>query len=158
DAASRGMQGFVAAKRTWLDGQLAQAEGGALPALAEVLEQIQEKVRAETFAELPDLHARFAALDVAPLLARSLRTGLLDEFGWPVLEEVVRELDPDGKTAYTLHGGLPALIVATATKLVAVAHDRRLGEHDLVLPAKHEFVSARFVQGQFLVVIKSGWK
>ena len=157
DVASRGKPGFLAAKRGWLAGQLARAETKGLPACDEVLDVIAKKVRAETFAELPELHARLAALDVAPVLARSLRVGILDEFGWPALEAAGLELDRDGKTALSMHGGLPAVIVASATRAIAVGPRGRLGVHDLVIPPKHELVSMRFIGGQFLVLLKEGW-
>src|SRR5436190_1768547 len=77
---------------------------------------IETKITAGTFAELPDLHARFAAVDVAPALARTLQIGLIDEFGWPALEEAATELDPEDKGELTFHGAPVAAVVANATK------------------------------------------
>jgi len=158
DSVSRGKAGLLAAKRMWLEGMLARAEAGALPAVDEVLGVIAAKVKPETFAELADLHPRLAALDVAPALARTLRIGLLDELGWPALEDVERELNPDGKAAVALHGGLPAVVLATKTRAVAVGPTGRLAAHDLVIRAKHELVTVRYIGGQFLVVLKAGWQ
>lgn len=157
-AASRGKLGFAAAKRRWLEDVLARAETGALPALDDALATIRAKVKPAVFAELPDLHARLAAIDVATLLARSLRVGLIDELGWPALEAAARELDPDGKTAITIHGGLHAVVLASATRLIAVAPSGRLAAHDVVIPAKHELVSARYIGDQFLVLVREGWQ
>ena len=154
DTVSRGTQGFLAAKRAWLETTLARAEQGALVGLEECLLEINRKAKPTTFAELPDLHARFAALEVAPALARTLQIGIIDELGWPLLEQLVAELDPDGKSELSLHGGPPALVLATRTRVVAFAASGRLGEHDLVIPPKHELVTARFVGGQFLIVLK----
>ena len=158
DTVSRGKAGFLAAKRAWLEGQIAKAERGALPDVVDVIATISAKVRAELFAELPDLHARFAAIDLAPGLARTLRVGVMDELGWPLLEEVAAELDPDGKTELSYHGGPPALIVATKTRAIAIGPSGRLGTHDFVIPSKHELVTVRFIGGQFLVVLKEGYK
>ncbi len=158
DAMSRGKAGFLAAKRAWLEQTIAKAEQGALPAIVDAISTINNKVKAETFAELPDLHARFAALDLAPALARTLRAGIVDEFGWPLLEEVAAELNPDGKTELVLHGGPPALIVATKTRAIAIGASGRLGAHDVVIPPKYELVTLRFIGGQFLVVLKEGYK
>lgn len=155
DRVSAGMAGFLAAKRAWLEQQLTWAETGGLPVVTETLERIDKKAKATLFADLPDLHARFAALDVAPALARSLQIGMIDELGWPALEAVMAELSVD-QTVVTVHGGPPVLVCATKTKLVAVGAAGRLGEHDLVVPAKHELVTARFIGGQFLVVLKEG--
>ncbi len=155
DDASRNKAGFLAAKRAWLEEQIASATTGALPTLVDTLVTIQTKVKAPLFAELPDLHARFAAIDVAPTLARTLQIGIIDELGWPALEAVMKELSAN-ETEVTVHGGPPALVCATATKLVAVGAAGRLGEHDLVLPPKHVLHTARFIGGRFLVVIKEG--
>ena len=158
DSASRGKAGFLAAKRQWLEELIARAEKGGLVGLGDAIDVVQAKVKAETFADLPDLHARFAALDPAVALARSLRVGMMDELGWPALEEAALELDPDGNVPVVAHGGPPALVLATKTKVIAVGAAGRLGVHDLVIPAKHELVTARFIGGQFLVVIKEGYK
>jgi hypothetical protein len=158
DSVSRGKAGLLAAKRAWLEDQLARAESMALPAVEEVLDAVAEKAKAETFAELPDLYLRFAAIDLAPALARTLRIGLLDELGWPAVEDAARELDPDGTAEITLHGGLPAVVLASKTRAIAIGPTGQLATHDLVIPPKHELVTARYIAGQFLVVLKGGWR
>lgn len=159
DSVSRDKAGFLAAKRAWLERVIAKAEAGALPAVVEAISTISSKVKAETFAELPDLHARFAALDIAPALARTLQIGIVDEIGWSLLEDVVAELDPDGgKAELTFHGAPIALIVASKTRAIAIGPEGRLGEHDLVIPPKHELLTARFIGGQFLVVLKKNYQ
>ncbi|MEJ7600825.1 MAG: hypothetical protein WKG01_23170 [Kofleriaceae bacterium] len=154
DTVSRGMHGFLAAKRAWLEATITELEQGALVGIEEGLAQLARRAKPTTFAELPDLYTRFAAFDLAPALARTLRIGIIDELGWPLLEEVVAELDPDGKAELTAHGGPPALVLATRTRAVAIAATGRLGTHDLVVPPKHELVTVRFIGGQFLVVLK----
>ncbi len=157
DTASAGKRGFLAAKRTWLAHNVDRAERGGMLALEEVIELVNTKIKAATFAELPDLHARFAAIDATRSLARSLRIGLLDELGWPALEDAAAELDPDGKAAVTIHGGLPAVVVASKTRAIAVGPRGRLGEHDLVIPSKHELFTARFIGGAFLIILKHNY-
>ncbi len=158
DTATRGKSGFLTAKRQWLESVLASAEAGALPALEVALNVIESKASAGTFAELPDLHPRLAAIDIAAALARTLQVGLLDEFGWPALEAAITELRPDAMgPLLSLHGAPSAIIVATATKAVAVVGDQRKAEHDLVVPPKHEVCTIRYVGDQFLVVLKEGY-
>lgn len=158
DALSRGKAGFLAAKRAWLEELVGRGEQGGLVGLGEVIEIVRNKVKAETFSDLPDLYARFVALDPAAALARSLRVGLFDELGWPAFEEAAHELDPDGQTKLELHGGPPALVLTTKTKAIAIGAAGRLGAHDFVIPAKHELATVRFIGGQFLVVLKEGFK
>lgn len=157
DAVARGKAGLLAAKRAWLEALLARAESRALPDLDDVLATVAARVKPATFAELPDLHRRLAAIDVAPALARTLQIGLLDELGWPALEDAERELRPDGKAEVTLHGGLPAVVLASRTRAIAVGPSGRLAVHDLVIPARHELVTVRYIGGQFLVVLKEGF-
>jgi len=154
DSAARGKAGLAAAKRSWLEGVLAAAETGALPAVEHALETIDKRVTAATFAELPDLHARLAAIDLAPALARTLRGGIIDELGWPALEAAVAELDPDGKATITLTGAFPTLVATNAVRAIAIGAAGRLGEHDLRLPAKAELHACRWVQGQLLVLFR----
>ncbi|MFN0247350.1 MAG: hypothetical protein ACKV2T_10720 [Kofleriaceae bacterium] len=156
DNASANKAGFHAAKRAWLEKQIDAAERSGLPSLVDTLAVIDKKVKASLFAELPDLHARFAAIDVGSALQKTLQIGIVDELGWPALEAVMKELSGDGTTVVAVHGGPPALVCCTKTKLVAVGGAGRLGEHDLVIPPKHEFHSARFIGGRFLVVLKEG--
>ncbi len=158
ESASRGTLGFLEAKRAWLEAVIAGAEQGALPAIESALVTIKAKVKAETFAELPELYARFTAIDVAPLLARSLRIGIIDELGWPALEAADLELDPDAKHDLSIHGGPPAIVLATKTRAIAVAATARLGEHDLVIPPSCQLATIRFIAGEFLVVLKEGHK
>ncbi|MBA3460198.1 MAG: hypothetical protein H0T46_09585 [Deltaproteobacteria bacterium] len=158
DPASSGKAGFLAAKRAWIEELIGDAEKAGLVGLGEALETVTKKIKAETFADLPDLHARFAAIDPAGALARSLRVGLIDELGWPALEDAGMELSPDGKLEVTAHGGPPAVVLASKTRAIAVGAAGRLGAHDLVIPPKHELVTLRFIGGQFLVVLKEGYK
>ncbi|MGN6104894.1 MAG: hypothetical protein ACTHU0_07315 [Kofleriaceae bacterium] len=158
DAAARGKRGFLAAKRAWLVGLIESAEQGALPALEALLSVVSAKVQAETFAELPELHARFAALDPADGLARTLGIGLIDELGWPALEDAARELDPHGTAAPTVHGGPPALVVASSTRAIAVGPAGRLAAFDLVIPPKHELQALRYIGGELLAVWRQGYR
>jgi hypothetical protein len=158
DTVARGKAGLAAAKRAWLEGVIAAAEVGGLPAIEAALETIDKRVSAATFAELPDLHARLAAIDVAPALARTLRGGIIDELGWPALEAAVAELDPDGKGNVTLTGAAPAVIATNGLRAIAIGPTGRLGEHDLRLPAKAELHACRWIGDQLLVLFRHDHK
>ncbi|NED71174.1 hypothetical protein G3I51_02150, partial [Streptomyces sp. SID9944] len=66
----------------------------------------------------PGAVATVAAVDVAPLLGRTLRAGILDELGWPALDEALRRLDAetrrDPNDSLCVHEAWPALILARA--------------------------------------------
>ena len=153
DSIARGKQGFLAAKRAWLEGLLADAERGGLPAVETLLAAVQTKIRPSTFAELPDLHARLAALAIAPAVARTFRGGLIDELGWPVLEAAIDELDPDGKATPLVSGAFPVVVVSNRARAIAVGPTGRLGTHDLRVPTGTQVHACRWVAGQFLVIL-----
>ncbi|WP_269453205.1 hypothetical protein [Yinghuangia sp. ASG 101] len=160
------------AMHDWLDERVAElgTESG-IPGARAALERIMP-FRAVAADVHPDAVARVHAFDVAPVLARTLRTGIFDELGWPALDEAMRllgivpagptpglpETDPENaaKTPeFRLAEAWPALIVATAAKAVVVGPDRILLDHDLRIPdkldswAKPKF---RYVDGDLLVV------
>ncbi|MDH6580375.1 hypothetical protein [Kitasatospora sp. MAP5-34] len=113
----------------------------------------------------PQAAARIAGLDVAALLGRTLRAGLLDELGWPALEEGLRLLGYDDakpgvapgrdhKDGLQLEDAWPALILVRQAKAVVVGPDGVLLEHDLRTPAdaKHwNRPRLRYVDGELLV-------
>jgi hypothetical protein len=158
DIVSRGKAGFLAAKRAWLEDVLVRAEKGALVGMLQMIELVTKSVKAETFADLPDLHARFAALDMVPALARSLRIGIIDELGWPALEAAAHELDPDGKTEFWAFGGPGCVVLASRTRAIAVDAKGELARFDLVLGPKQTIVAIRYVGGQFLVAFRENYQ
>jgi hypothetical protein len=154
DTGARGKAGLAAAKRKWVEGVIAAAETGGLPAVETALETIDKRVSAATFAEMPDLHARLAALDVAPALARTLRGGIIDELGWPTLEAAITELDPHGDGTTKLSGAFPTLVVTNGIRAIVVGPAGRLAEHDLQLPPKADLHAIRWAQGQLVVMFR----
>ncbi|GAA2155996.1 hypothetical protein GCM10009760_56490 [Kitasatospora kazusensis] len=113
----------------------------------------------------PQAAARIAGLDVAALLGRTLRGGILDELGWPALEEGLRRLGYEDTTPGATAGqadrsGLqiedawPALILVRQQKAVVVGPDAVLLEHDLRTPAglnQWNRPRLRYADGELLV-------
>lgn len=80
---------------------------------------------------------------VEPLLASTLRTGVLDELGWPALDETYAELAAEADTAprrrhrsesVGVTGAWPALILNTLERAVVVGPEGVLLRHTLRLP------------------------
>ncbi|MFD3533226.1 hypothetical protein [Streptomyces sp. NPDC058664] len=102
--------------------------------------------------------------DVVPLLASTLRTGVLDELGWPALDETYAELAVE--TAATrqrghrsesvgVTGAWPALILNTLERAVVVGPEGVLLRHTMRLPATVDRWRApafRYVDGELLVI------
>ncbi|MFB7654278.1 MULTISPECIES: hypothetical protein [unclassified Streptomyces] len=147
--------------REWLDGavgQLAAARG--LPGAREALHRLSP-FRPVAPRVNPAAVARAAAYETAPLLARTLRAGILDELGWPALEEALRVLDTetrpskDRDNTLIVNEAWPCLILSRGHKAVVVGPDAILLEHDLRLPAdldRWQRPQFRYSDGELLVV------
>ncbi|MFI7235463.1 hypothetical protein [Streptomyces cyaneofuscatus] len=113
----------------------------------------------------PEAVRLLKAHDVVPLLTATLRTGVLDELGWPALDESYAELAAEAAaSARNRHhrservgvtGAWPALILNTLDRAVVVGPEGVLLRHTLRLPATvdHWRTSAfRYVDGELLVI------
>ncbi|MGW3936983.1 hypothetical protein [Streptomyces phaeochromogenes] len=116
--------------------------------------------------------ARIAEHEIAPLLGRTLRSGIPDELGWPALDEALHLLDTDTDTdsnAKTRSGrrrsrdddplrlteAWPALILSRRHKAVVVGPDKVLLDHDLRLPVeldRWQQPQFRYTDGELLVM------
>ncbi|MGW2638497.1 hypothetical protein [Streptomyces sp. NPDC001348] len=145
--------------REWLDeaaGEFTRAVG--LPGARTALDRLRP-FRAVALQAGPDAVARIARHAVAPLLGRTLRTGILDELGWPALEEGLRLLDgKPGKgedNTLTVTEAWPALILARRHKAVVVGPEEILLEHELRLPDdldRWQRPRFRYTDGELLVM------
>ncbi|WP_051740158.1 hypothetical protein [Kitasatospora sp. MBT66] len=116
--------------------------------------------------ENPAAARRIAALDVTALLADTLRGGILDELGWPALEEALVRLGveasdtPGVGSGRNLPEGLlleeawPHLVLARGNQVVVAGPQGILFEHTLRIPDKLDSWHRprfRFVDGELLV-------
>ncbi len=147
----RGKEGFAAARRAWLEEQIADLEKGTLVKAEEALEELKEKTRAATFAPYPDLQARLAAARLEPALGRLLREGIFDELGWPAYEAATEKLGKD----LELEGGFPWLVVRNERHATVLGPEGVVLEHDFVSNAKTESIEKTlFVDGQLFVEVR----
>ncbi|MEU6888957.1 hypothetical protein ABZ918_27820 [Streptomyces viridosporus] len=145
--------------REWLDDTAGELHGAAgLPDARTALEQLRP-FRAIAARISPQAVARVAALDVAPLLGRTLRAGIPDELGWPALDEALRRLDADTRRdrddTLGVHEAWPALILSRRHRVIVVGPQDILLEHDLRLPAeldRWQRPSFRYADGELLVM------
>ncbi|MFJ1550279.1 hypothetical protein [Streptomyces sp. NPDC088246] len=102
--------------------------------------------------------------DVVPLLASTLRTGVLDELGWPALDETYAELAAEAAAAHQrrhrsesvgVTGAWPALILNTLERAVVIGPEGVLLRHTLRLPATVDHwwtLAFRYVDGELMVI------
>ncbi|MFF4547218.1 hypothetical protein ACFY1J_23830 [Streptomyces sp. NPDC001406] len=151
--------------REWLEASAKEFAGSVgLPGARTALERLRpfRGVAAEVG---PLAVAAVAEHRVAPLLGRTLRAGILDELGWPALEEALRLLDTKPENGedntLTVTEAWPALILARPHKAVVVGPDKILLEHDLRLPAdldRWQRPRFRYTDGELLVMWRQGSK
>ncbi|MEU3661107.1 hypothetical protein AB0E77_15330 [Streptomyces sp. NPDC032940] len=145
--------------REWLDdavGELAGASG--LPGARAALNRLSP-FRAVAPRVSPEAVARVAGYATAPLLGRTLRAGVLDELGWPALDEALRLLDAetrkDRDNTLTVNEAWPFLILSRGTKALVVGPDGVVLEHELRIPVvlrRWERPQFRYTDGELLVV------
>ncbi|MDT0608724.1 DNA-binding protein [Streptomyces lancefieldiae] len=92
---------------------------------------------------------------MAPALARTLRTGILDELGWPAWDEAVGPPESAEAAAQMTRvcEAWPHLIVLRGTRARVIGAEGTVLEHDLRLPDKADRwrSDARYVDGGLLV-------
>ncbi|MFC5288263.1 hypothetical protein ACFPM7_14480 [Actinokineospora guangxiensis] len=137
--------GLRAALRHWVTAQASTKESLSLPRLTHRLDTLSVARNPEAFVDAPEAAAAIAGTDVARALAATLRTGLLDELGWPALDEAVirlREGTMAKDAAVEICGeGWPALVLRRGEQFVVVGPDGVLAEHTSRIPAddRHDY-------------------
>ncbi|WP_228973059.1 hypothetical protein [Streptomyces sp. DH12] len=145
--------------RDWLAGAADALDGAeGLPAARTALNRLR-LFRSVAARVNPDATARVARHEAAPLLGRTLRAGILDELGWPELDDAVRRLDEAPKKGHddTVHvtEAWPALVLSRGDRAVVVGPDGVLLEHDLRIPGapdRWRRPHFRYTDGELLVV------
>ncbi|MFB6981398.1 hypothetical protein [Streptomyces scopuliridis] len=138
-----------------------------LPALDGLLLRLSRFSSPSVLATAPEAVRRITASSPAPALARTLRAGILDELGWPALEEALPGLgtvDPEpsgpryGYRAgrwYKTRDSWPALLVGADTQVAAVGPTAVLDQRALTPPAASprswKAMTIRYAGGQWLI-------
>ncbi|MFE6186399.1 hypothetical protein ACFQ6U_18450 [Streptomyces sp. NPDC056465] len=150
--------------REWLTARAEEytaAQG--LPGLHTALNKLSA-FRAVVTEVAPEAVRLLEGHDVVPLLASTLRTGVLDELGWPALDETYAELAAEAAATRQhrnrsegvgVTGAWPALVLNTFERAVVVGPDGVLLEHTLRLPAgvdQWRTPAFRYVDGELLVI------
>jgi hypothetical protein len=137
----------------WLDQVAGRMAAAGLVQLDEEVGRLERSVPARALAASPEAAARILACDVAAALGRTLRGGLLDEFGWPALEEARAELSPSRWPGLRISHAWPNLVLADAARAIVVGPSGRLLTHDLRVPTagRQRLQGCFFTGGQLLV-------
>jgi hypothetical protein len=137
----------------WLGHVAGRMEATGLVRLDEEVGRLERSVPARALAANPEAARRILGCDVAAALARTIRGGLLDELGWPALEEAREELSPGRWPGIRLSQAWPNLVVADGSRAIVVGPAGRLLTHDVRLPAalRQRLQGCLYAGGQVLV-------
>ncbi|WP_329165738.1 hypothetical protein OG709_10390 [Streptomyces sp. NBC_01267] len=150
----------------WLDDraeELGQPLG--LPGLNSLLSRVARFSAPSVLATSEAATQRITTFDPVPVLGRTLRAGILDELGWPALEQALGTLgEVDAPTQggryftardrwYRAEDAWPALVVRTGLQVALAGPDAVLDQRTLPMPGpnSHGEPIVRHVDGQWLV-------
>ncbi|GIG62033.1 DNA-binding protein [Longispora fulva] len=151
--------GLRLAAEGWLAEFAGNLTGHGLPTLSDQLNRLNALACAEGFAVNPEATRRIVDHPLGPLLGRTLRAGVFDEYGWPALDDAVARATttPDDATDLRLTPQWPHLLVSRDDSPVVqvVGRDGIELEHHTRIPADQRKWMwrqiLRYVDGQLLV-------
>lgn len=151
EQAAGGKVALRQARHDWLNGVIAGLHNGALPGVESSLETIDSKTSKAIFDEFPVVAEKFKAATILPAVTRTLQTGIMDEYCWPLLEKVFADFAAAGHVAPSLFGQFPFLIVTDRLKAVVLQGDKIVHEAELKLPPNHKLKQLMYLDGDLLV-------
>jgi len=127
----------------YLDEQLRGVETGGVPGAERAIANLHMAVGRKTAGQFPELPKRIESVDLANNLHRTLTAGVLDEYGWPALEQAAKDVKipaPSDYGASNLHWIFPIVCYYNAGSLVVVQPDG-VEKRSLALKKKQEVMA-----------------
>ncbi len=164
-AAVLAVPGLRAALGGWLETVAETVVQQGLPTLRGQLDRMLLAATPAGFAVNPEAVRRVADHDLGPVLGRTLRAGVLDEYGWPAWEQAVERLmavkaKDDDEEKLSLTRQWPVLVARRGDLVLAVGAERIEHEHHMRIP-KGQWrwlwrLALRYVDGALLVCWDKG--
>ncbi|MBC8289655.1 MAG: hypothetical protein H8E37_04990, partial [Planctomycetes bacterium] len=159
EAAAHGKKALAKARKAWLLKQIAELDSEGIPSAGNILDTLEGATSRVTFQEFPEAYTALKKANLMPAIQRTLQAGLIDEYGWPALEAVVDQLNPDGEQELQFFGGAPNLIVSDGLKVVVVGPAGVVCEHEIKAKKGQSLERALYADGQLQIVLEtSGWE
>ena len=150
-----GKQALKTARREWLTKLIDSIDTCAIPYAEDQISVTENRTFKSSYREFPEPYKTLKTIRIAPSLARNLREGLLDEYGWPALEQAVEKLQPDpkAKNAPDLNvvGCLPHIIVQCGANVIVVDRDGIVLEQEIPLAKSHRVTGIAWIEGRLAV-------
>jgi hypothetical protein len=157
EAVAADKSGLFTARAEWLETRTQALRLHPLPEFEANLFKLTGVLRESIAEEFPEAMEKLSEVDATASIAATIRTGILDEFGWPVLEAEIERLRSEDGGKIFVSGAFPTLVLASTKRAVALNGAGRVAEHELRLPKDAEVRLLRYVAGQFLAVFGDSW-
>lgn len=151
EAAATGKAAMRDARHAWLLRQISGVSAFGLPDSETFIDRIEARASRVMFQEFPDAITALENASIVEPLTRTLQCGLIDEYGWPVLEQVFAEFTAGGATSPLTLGQFPYIIVTDRLKAVVVRGSQVVHRAELKIPAGHKLKQIMFVDGDLLL-------
>lgn len=167
ETAAEGKTALRETRKKWLLGVIANATGGGLPDAEHSLERLSKQTSPERFSEFPDAWEQLQKISLLPALKCTIQSGMIDEYGWPCLEEVVERFTgplttenefETGKKRPRIFGAFPYAIVTDDLTAVVVRGNEVVLEAEITVPSGHKLANLHFVDGDLIVEARQGYQ
>ena len=161
EKAAREKTALKECRREWLLGLVERQAVGGLPAMEQSLSELNSRTTPATFQEFSEAYEKLKQIDAVSSLTRTVRAGIIDEYGWPALEAVVERMSipfsvqmksVKGKARPVVYGSFPNAIVSDGLTAVVVQRDQIVFEAEIKLPQGGTLADLHFLDGELLVV------
>ncbi|MFO0979663.1 MAG: hypothetical protein U0996_24905 [Planctomycetaceae bacterium] len=151
EAIAAGKSAMREARREWLLRQIRGVSAFGLPDSETFLDLLESKTTRAIFQEFPEAMPELEKASIVVPLMRTLQTGLMDEYGWPLLESVFEEFKAAGVMAPMVFGQFPYVIVTDRLKAVVLRGNEIVHRAELKIAAGDKLKQLMFIDGDLVV-------
>lgn len=167
ELAAAGKAALYEARREWLLNLIHDSAAGGLPDVEDKLQILERRTSARTFDEFPEAVDELKKLDLLPAATRTIQAGLMDEYGWPKLEEVFESFAgefqtnlkvAEGKSKPSVYGAFPYGIVCDGFNAVVVRGDDIVHKAEVSVPKGMSIAGLQYLDGDLLVEARQNYQ
>lgn len=151
EAAATGKAAMREARRQWLLNQIRGVSSFGLPDSEASIDRIEAKASRLMFQEFPEALPELEKASLLEPLTRTLQVGLMDEYGWPAVEQVFEEFKAAGVLSPQVFGQFPYVIVTDRLKAVVVRGNEIVHRAELKIAAGDKLKQLMFIDGDLFV-------
>ncbi|MCA9063062.1 MAG: hypothetical protein KDA96_08385 [Planctomycetaceae bacterium] len=160
EGAASSKTAFQQVRRDWLTKAISELSSGGVPWTEHAIEQLEKRTSVEMFEEFPDAFTALQNADLIPALHRTIQAGLIDEYGWPALEQAMERFigpvtagsaAPKISSVPAIYGSFPHVILCDGTHAIVIRGDEIVLETEVRLPKGAKIAQLKYLDGDLLV-------